>query len=68
MKTFALRNVNKSTKKNITYCDNQKMFVILYDNYKIEENMEVFLRLLLVLVMLFPMSEVTALADRNSDI
>ena len=43
------------------------MFVILHDNYKIEENMEVFLRLLLVLVMLFPMSEVTALTDRNSD-
>ena len=36
------------------------MFVILHDNYKIEENMEVFLRLLLVLVMLFPMSKVTA--------
>ena len=29
--------------------------------------MKVFLRLLLVLVMLFPMSEVAALTDRNSD-
>ena len=44
------------------------MFVILYNNYKVEENMEIFLRLLFVLVMLFPMSEVTALTDKNSDI
>lgn len=36
------------------------MFVILHNNYKVEENMEIFLRLLLVLVVLFPMSEVTA--------
>ena len=44
------------------------MFVILHNNYKVEENMEIFLRLLLVLVVLFPMSEVTALTDKNSDI
>ena len=36
------------------------MFVILHNNYKVEENMEIFLRLLLVLVVLFPMSAVTA--------
>ena len=44
------------------------MFVILHNNYKVEENMEIFLRLQLVLVVLFPMSEVTALTDKNSDI
>lgn len=44
------------------------MFVILHNNYKVEENMVIFLRLLLVLVVLFPMSEVTALTDKNSDI
>ena len=57
---FALRNVNKGI-KIITFCDiKKKMFVILHNNYKVEENMEIFLRLLLVLVVLFPMSEVTA--------
>ena len=68
MKTFVLRNVNKGI-KIITFCDiKKKMFVILHNNYKVEENMEIFLRLLLVLVVLFPMSEVTALTDKNSDI
>ena len=65
---FVLRNVNKGI-KIITFCDiKKKMFVILHNNYKVEENMEIFLRLLLVLVVLFPMSEVTALTDKNSDI
>ena len=62
------KNVNKGI-KIITFCDiKKKMFVILHNNYKVEENMEIFLRLLLVLVVLFPMSEVTALTDKNSDI
>ena len=57
---FVLGNVNKGI-KIITFCDiKKKMFVILHNNYKVEENMEIFLRLLLVLVVLFPMSEVTA--------
>ena len=65
---FVLGNVNKGI-KIITFCDiKKKMFVILHNNYKVEENMEIFLRLLLVLVVLFPMSEVTALTDKNSDI
>ena len=49
---FVLRNVNKGI-KIITFCEiKKKMFGILHNNYKVEENMEIFLSAKLFLLFL----------------